>query len=66
MGLGVLASAKGYCWKAGLVLIVYKIDLGGTITDTGLREDVAMVSITVAGEGCVQLALPLDRKLWRF
>ena len=46
--------------------IVYKIDLGGTITDTGLREDVAMVSITVAGEGCVQLALPLDRKLWRF
>ena len=28
---------------------------------TSLREDAAMVSITVAGEGCVQLHLPLSK-----
>ena len=34
--------------------------------ETGLREDVAMVSITVAGEGCVRLSLRLVCKLQRF
>ena len=33
----------------------------GTITSTSLREDAAMVSITVAGEGCVQLHLRLSK-----
>ena len=34
------------------------------ITNTGLREDVAMVSITVASEGCVQLSLRLSEVLF--